>query len=359
MQRSHTSASALTDYEAAISQGDMKARKKSLFGAALLLFLTHASADAQRGVPRVASQNSAEPILLTVTVTNERGEFVTGLKQDNFKVLVDKAPAKIVSFSDSDAPASIGILFDTSGSMKDFRHEASTKLEILKNALARFLELSNKANDYFVLSFAKQPQLLSNWTYDPKTIMEKLGALKPQGNTAFYDACYLGVKKVMEGQYHKRAIILISDGQDNESHYTYKQLRELVKESNTLVYSVNVLINDYVTLGGGATQGVVTVPVRSLIGADGQQILNELGWISGGMAFYQEVTRVKPAEVKAFFEVIANELRHQYVIGIMPADSAGPHKWRKIRINVSSANNASREMKGLSVRTREGYYTPK
>ena len=319
----------------------MKAIQKSL-AAAFLFFLAQVSVNAQQKVSPAATGDNVQPVLLTVTVTNGRGEFVTGLKQDNFKVLVDKAPAKIVSFSDLDAPVSIGILLDASGSIGNPRNYRSSK--ILNEALARFLELSNRSNDYFVIGFNDQSYLLVDWTYDTRSVMAKLTALEPHGNTAFYDACYLGLERVTRGQYTKRAIILISDGQDNVSRHAFKHLRDLTKESKVIIYSINVLNS------GNA---------GSALASEGQGILNELSSISGGLTFYQAAASVKAADVKAFFEVIANELRHQYVIGITPADSSGPRKWHKIRINVSPEGNAAREMKGLSVRTREGYYTAK
>ncbi len=326
--------------------GLMLSSYKKIFLAGLLVPIAFIYVAGQPGEPEPwedSFQVRTEPVFLTVTVSSDNGSFLGGLDQDRFTVLVDKVPAKIVSFSNRDEPVSIGILIDVSGSMDNPRYGASTKLKILREALSRFLELSSKSNEYFVLGFNYRPQLLLDWTSDPKAVIDKFAAMPPKGNTAFYDASYVGIDKVMHGRHAKRAIILISDGLDNESHYTLKELRELIRESNVLVYSVNVL-------DAGASSG-------SSLGMEGQMILNEISFISGGMTFYQnEVVRVQPAEIRAIFESIAVALRTQYTIGVLPGNVSGDKKWHKIKVEITLPADAPREMKHLSVRTREGYY---
>ncbi len=283
-----------------------------------------------------------EPINLTVTVTNSRGELVTGLKQDNFSILVDKTAVKIVSFNDDDAPISVGILFDTSGSMDDHRYGASTRFRVLREALARFLERSNKSNEYFVIGFNRRPQLLLDWTSDATGVIDKLVTLQPKGNTAFYDACYLGVEKVMHGRFSKRAIIVISDGADNHSEHTLDELRRLLKESSPLLYTIDVFHSD-----DGA----------SSLGMEGQMILDELSKISGGMTFLQQGgVRINFDQVDAVFELIGDELRRQYSIGFSPPTSFGDKRWHRVKVRVTLPPNAPREMHGLSARSREGVF---
>jgi Ca-activated chloride channel homolog len=317
---------------------------KLFLNAPLLVLLALLSASAQQTSTNTQQRIASEParLVLNVTVMNGGGEFVTGLKQENFAALVDKVPSRIVHFSDKEVPISVGIVFDASGSMNNPHY--SGKSGILQEAIARFFELSNKSNEYFVIGFNYRPELLLDWTVDTRTIVDMFAALQPKGNTAFYDTCYLGVEKAMHGRYNKRAIILISDGQDNDSHYySVKELRDLVRESNVLVYSINLLGSDY---------------AGSALGGEGQEILNELSWTSGGRVFYRrERARVKATEVIAVFEMIAQELRHQYSIAILPGGHVSEQKWRKIKINLTPTTNALREMKHFSVRTREGYYS--
>lgn len=313
----------------------------STFCVLLALVCASAQQTSQRQQPEAAEANP-EPIILTVTVINGRGELVTGLKQDNFSILVDKTPVSIVSFSNDDSPISVGILFDTSGSMDDTRYGASTRFRVLREALARFLERSNKSNEYFVIGFDYRPQLLLDWTSDKTTVFGELTGLRPKGNTAFYDACYLGVEKVMHGHFSKRAIIVISDGEDNESQHTLDELRRLLKESNVLFYTINVFHGD---------QGSFS------LGMEGQMILDELSKISGGMAFSQQAgTRINSKQVDALFELIADELRHQYSLGFSPSRPFRDKRWHRVKIKVTSPPNAPREMHGLSVRNREGVF---
>jgi Ca-activated chloride channel family protein len=316
-------------------------RQKQILLSGLLIPFAFIYASSQRSIPHSAKesfQESTAPFPLTVSVSNDKGIFLGNLEQDRFTVLVDNVPAKVVSFSNRDEPASVGILFDASGSIDNPRYGA-TKLMILRDALSRFLELSSESNEYFVLGFNYRPQLLSDWTSDPKAILDRLVAVQPKGQTAFYDASYVGIDKVMHGRHAKRAIILISDGLDNQSKYTFKELRELVRESNVLVYSVNVL--------GGE--------IQTSLSEEGQAILNEISFISGGMTFYQNPgLRVQPANIRAIFEMIADVLHNQYTFGVLPI--SGDKKWHKIKVTLRVPPDAPREMKHLSVRTREGFY---
>lgn len=323
----------------------MKQGHNNLFSFTFCVFLALVSGSPQQTPvplqPKPA-ETSSEPVVLTVTVTNGHGEFVTGLQQDNFAILVDKATVKIDSLNDEDVPMSIGILFDSSGSMDDTRYGASTKFRILREGIARFLDLSNKSNEYFVIGFNYRPQLLLDWTSDSRAVIDKLTPLQPRGNTALYDACYLGVEKVMRGRFSKRVIILISDGENNESHYTLNDLRRLLKESSVTLYSTNLLI------GGN---------FGSSLGAEGRTVLAELSKLSGGVAFSQEEgVRINPKQVAAVFELIADELRHQYSISLSPPTSSGDKGWHRIKIKVTLPPKAPREMHGLSVRSREGVF---
>jgi len=234
-------------------------------------------------------------VSLTVTVTNDKGELVSGLKQEHFSVFVDKVPAKIHYFGDQDVPVSVGILFDVSASITDSKN--SKKLKVLGEALSNFLARANNSNDYFVAGFNDKPQLLLDWTSDPKAILDPFSILQPKGRTALYDAIAVGVGKVLQGRHRKRAILLISDGLDNVSRYKFKEIQKLLKESNVLVYSI---------YAGNAEPG-------SALGFEGLVVLDKLSAASGGIVLNP---KSRAAAVSAVFERIAQELQHQYTIGI-------------------------------------------
>ena len=295
--------------------------------------------------PQQSSRQGAggEPLVINVTVTNKRGEFVTDLKQSDFNIFEDKVPQPIVSFSDADEPLSIGLLIDASASMWAPRGSPLETSNFVREAMASFFALNNKASEYFVIGFNTQPELLLDWTTDTQAVLRELASIQPKGLTAFYDACYLGIDKVMHGRHSKRVIVLVSDGADNMSHHTFGNVRGLLKESNVMIYSINAF-------GYGAA--------GSSLGMEGQQILNELSTISGGVAFSRkEGVRLIANQLSAVFELIAEELKRQYSIGFLPAVSDGDKRWHRIKVKLAAPSGAAKEMKHLSVRARDGYYS--
>ncbi len=171
-------------------------------------------------------------ITLTVSVTDAAGNSVSGLDKRTFTVFDDKVPQEISFFSDEDAPASVGIVFDVSGSM------SGDKIMRAREALARFIETSHHHDEYFLVDFNSRARLLLDKTRDSDAVLNKFTYVQPRGNTALYDAAYLGIEKVMHGVHTKRAILLISDGEDNNSRYTFKELRRRLQESGVVVYSI-------------------------------------------------------------------------------------------------------------------------
>jgi Ca-activated chloride channel family protein len=285
-------------------------------------------------------REDAGAVVFHVTVTNNRGGYVTGLDKTSFSVLDDKAPQEITYFKGQDEPVSVGIILDVSRSMFDPGMRDLMKT-LFNEAILRFIHLGNGSNEYFLIGFNERPQLMTDWTSDVKEInaaLARIGAVGPKGHsTAFYDACYLGGEKLARSKHPKRAMILISDGQDNASHYTFKELRLLLRESNMLVYAIG-LSN--------------TVSWSSMLGHQGKSILDELASSGGGLSLYPE----KSNEVREAFDLIAGELRHQYSIGFKPARHPADREWHRIKIKLNLAADAPPELRHLLVRSREGYY---
>ena len=265
-------------------------------------------------------------ITLTVTVTDTYGRFVTGLGKNAFTVLDEKVQQDITFFSDEDAPVSLGVIFDVSGSM------SGDKISRAREALQRFIETSHTRDEYFLIGFNSRAQLLLDRTRDSDALLDKLTFVQTKGQTALYDAAYLGVERVTRGAHQKRAVLLISDGQDNSSRYTFNELRRLLKETDVIIYAV----------------GIVSGSDDSALGYTGRSILEELAGVSGGKAFFPSTS----AEMNDTFERIALELRTQYSIGYRPSNFANDGKWHKIKIKVQPPRGFPR----LFVRGREGYY---
>lgn len=264
-------------------------------------------------------------VTFNVTVTDQYGRFVSGLGKNHFTVLDDKAPQEITFFSDDDAPVSLGIIFDVSGSM------GRDKISRAKEALRHFVETSKQGDEYFLIGFNERAQLLLDRTRDSDALLEKLTFIQSKGQTAVYDACYLGVEKVQRGTHQKKALLLISDGQDNSSRYTFSELRRMLKESDVIIYSIGI---------EGANDGV--------LGMQGQAILEELASVTGGKAFFPN----NAADMNDIFERIALELRHQYSIGYRPTSFTNDGKWHKLKVNIKPP----RGLPHLFVRSKEGYF---
>jgi Ca-activated chloride channel family protein len=265
-------------------------------------------------------------VTLTVTVTDTYGRFVTGLGKNAFTVTDDKVEQDITFFSDEDAPVSLGVIFDVSGSM------GGEKISKAREALKKFIETSHTGDEYFLIGFNNRAQLLLDRTRDSDSLMQKLTFVQTKGQTALYDACYLGVERVTRGAHPKRAVLLISDGQDNSSRYTFTELRRMLKESDVIIYAV----------------GIVDGGDESALGYGGRAILEELAGVSGGKAFFPSTG----AEMNDTFERIALELRTQYSIGFRPTNFVNNGKWHKLKIRVQPPRGFPR----LFVRGREGYY---
>ena len=266
-------------------------------------------------------------VTLTLTVTDLYGRYVSGLDKRAFSIFDNNEEQEITFFSDSDAPISVGILFDVSGSM------SGEKIAKSRKALEKFLNTSHPSDEYFLIAFNNRAQLLLDRTRDSEAVLQKLTLVQPKNNTALYDACYLGVERVTRGTRQKKALLIISDGQDNNSRYNFGEVRRLMKESDVTVYAVGILDSR----DAGSPEGM-----------QGQAFLDELASVTGGKSFYPQTD----VELDEIFERIALELRHQYSIGYTPKDFAPDGKWHKVKTKVKPPRGLPR----LTVRGRDGYY---
>lgn len=310
-----------------------------LFRLSFLLVLLVFSSIASLAQPPVASPTppidddekpiaiNTDLVTLTLTVTDNYGRYVSGLTQKAFTVFDNNEEQEITFFSDTDAPVSVGILFDISGSMN------GEKIQRARKALERFINTSHPNDEYFLIAFNTRAQLLLDRTRNGEAVLQKLTLVQPKANTALYDAVYLGIERVTRGSHQKKAILIISDGQDNSSRYNYTEVKRLSKESDVNIYSVGIMDGN----DSGSSNGML-----------GQGLLVDLSSVTGGQAFFPSTN----VEMDEIFERIALELRHQYSIGYTPKNFSPDGKWRKVKVKVKPPRGLPR----LVVRNREGYY---
>ena len=265
-------------------------------------------------------------ITFTVTVTDAYGRFVSGLGKNAFTIFDDRKQQEITNFSDDDSPVSVGVVFDMTGSM------SGEKVKRAREALGHFIQTSHDRDEYFLITLHDGRAFLAmDRTRDSQAILDRLMFVQTKGNTAFYDAVYLATERVQRGTHVKRAVLVISDGQDNNSRYTFNELRKVLKESDVVVYTIGIEES-----GNGS------------LALEGSGILDEIAGVSGGKSFFPRTA----AEMDDIFEQIALELRHQYSIGYRPPNFVNDGKWHHIKVKVTPPRGLPR----LFVRSKEGYF---
>jgi Ca-activated chloride channel family protein len=290
--------------------------------------------------PCSQAQQRADDVLISVTVTNKRGNYLKGLKSANVVLFDEKVEHSFDQFAATDTPVSIGILLDRSASMHLPPNEASS----LRQALGQFITKSNPSNEYFLVGFNKQPQLLVEWTREVDSLLSKFNALPEAAyHTALYDACYVGLEKVARGSHRRHVLILISDGLDNESRFKFAEVKAFLQESDAVLYGV---IPPAAHWDGSVPGNVLMV--------EGGGSLDELTTLSGGMLY----TPHNAKEMIEVFDRIAVELRNQYLLSFKPRIAAGKPKYRRIKLKVKQDATLPPEFKDLIIRTRQGYFAP-
>jgi Ca-activated chloride channel family protein len=290
-------------------------------------------ASAQTPTPPVSN----DTVVLNVTVTSKDGSYISGLNKSQFTLYDNKTPQEITFFDDHDVPMSVGIILDMSASMRIWNDKK--RMSLMKEELSRFVQMGNPANEYFLIAFNQRPEVLLDGgsSVDSVAALDKLLLFRGKGNTALFDACYLGLEKVQRGKYPKQAILLISDGGDNNSGYSFDDLRHLLMQSDVMIYSI-ILFGESDPNSSPAQEGIGS--------------LKYLSSISGGQAFAPR----KSSSLSVALESIAQEFKSQYRIGFSPVKSIGSEKWHRLKVDIAPPSNNSGETKRAVVRTRQGYY---
>ena len=276
-------------------------------------------------IPRLRME--ANLVLVPMTVTDGMNRLVTGLEAPNFEIFDNNIGQVIKTFSTEDSPVTIGIVFDLSGSM-------TSKFGRARKALSEFLRTSNPQDEFFVVGFNDKPAVIVDYTSDVDDVEARMVMLKPENRTALIDAVYLGIDKLKEAKYERKALLIISDGGDNRSRYTQGELRRVVRESDVQIYSIGI----FDTYASTTEEEL------------GPVLLTDLSEMTGGRMF--KVTDV--SELEDIAARISAELRNQYVIGYRPSDMKKDGNWRKLKVRLVPPPG----LPALTVHFRQGYYAP-
>ncbi len=286
--------------------------------------------DAPGSVARTTTgiiRTNVELVLVPVTVLDGSNRIVAGLERENFQLYEDKQPQPIKHFWKEDAPVSVGIVLDVSGSM-------DTKIERARDAVVTLLKASNPQDEFFLITFADQPTLLQDFTPNVEDIQSQLVFTSPKGRTSLMDAIVLAVSNMRKARFQRKALVIVSDGGDNRSRYTEKDVKSLIKEQDLLVYSI----------------GVFDRECRTQEERLGPELLEEVSSVTGASAY----TLDNPNYLPVIAGHIATELRNQYILGYSPDGSRRDGKWRKIKVKLAVRHG----LPALYVRARTGYYGP-
>ncbi|MGA2000591.1 MAG: VWA domain-containing protein [Terriglobales bacterium] len=266
-------------------------------------------------------------VLIPATITDPMNRLVTGLERDNFELFENGEKQEIRHFSSEDAPLSLGVIFDMSGSM-------SNKIEKSREAVVEFFRTANPQDEFFMIAFSERPELVSDFTSSVEDIQGKLVATTPRGRTAMLDAIYMGLSKMRHAHQQKKALLIISDGGDNHSRYTESEIKNLVKEADVQLYAI----------------GIFDSTPRTEEERMGPTMLASITDVTGGRTF----TIDNPNELADVATKIGVELRNQYVLGYRPKKPGHDGKWRKVKVKL----NPPKGLPPLHVYAKTGYYAP-
>jgi Ca-activated chloride channel homolog len=263
-------------------------------------------------------------VFVKVSVTDYLNRYVTGLEEEHFKIYEDKVEQSITHFNLEHAPVSVGIIFDVSSSMKD-----NSNIKKAKKAIVRFLQSGNPKDEYFLVTFNQKTTLVQSFTSQSSSLQNEAALQKPGGRTALYDAVYLGLDQIKGAQNDKKALILVTDGEDNSSRYSFSEVREFAKESDVQIYGI----------GQEGNLNYGRLEITNIVS------------LTGGRAFFPRSFN----ELDYYIDLIHSELRNQYLLGYSPTNKTHDGKWRRIRVMLDPPKGLPK----LTIHAREGYYAPK
>jgi Ca-activated chloride channel family protein len=294
--------------------------------------------------PRFTRESSAPPspivdahlridsslVQIPVHVTNAFGASITNLTRKNFQILEDDVEQKITHFAQDDAPVSVGLLFDASGSMQN-------KIRKSSEALASFFKTANAEDEFFLVEFNERPKLAVSFTRDSDDIYRKAAHIRPFGRTSLLDAIHLASQQMKNARHLRKALVILSDGGDNRSRYTPSEIKNELLESDVQVFAMGIFDPD-------------DSPRRTPEEANGPRLLDELAEQTGGRLYSVD----KLDELASISTRIGNELRNQYLVGYSPSDAVRDGKYRHVKVKLIAPDGTA----NLRTYYRHGYYAP-
>jgi hypothetical protein len=258
----------------------------------------------------VTLRSDSTLVLIPVAVTDKLNRFVVGLSRENFRIFEDGKEQRLTTFSGEDAPLSVGILIDTSGSM-------DTKLNRSRLAAREFLKTMNVGDEAFLIEFNDTAEMMHGFTGNFDEIDENLDRLQPKGMTALFDALHTGLGEMRKARNPRKALLMVSDGGDNHSRFTAEDISNVVKEADVQIFAIGVFEPDF-RIG------------RTKEEKSGPRLLSEIAHQTGGRAY----PATSLDDLPALAAKVGIELRNQYVLGYAPSNSQRDGKYRKVEVKL-------------------------
>jgi Ca-activated chloride channel homolog len=278
---------------------------------------------AKESYPQPNLRADTNLVLVPVSVADPLNRPVLGLEKENFRLFDDHVPQVITQFAMDDAPVAVGLVFDTSGSMSNTLHRS-------RMAAIEFFKTTNPEDEFALVEFDNSPRLSVPLTTDTGKIENQLLFSKSKGSTALLDAVLLALHEMKKSKIPKKALLVISDGGDNHSRYTYSEVRNIVRESDLLIYAIGIF-------GGFGSPEEI----------NGPQLLAKLAEQTGGRAFTADARELPDIATK-----IGIDLRNRYILGFSPTNPERDGRYHKVRVEVIPP----RGLPKLKAQWRTGYY---
>jgi Ca-activated chloride channel family protein len=275
---------------------------------------------------------------IVVTVVDGKGRTVPNLTIDDFVVEEDGQPQTIKFISPTaDLPISIGVVLDVSGSMQ-------SKIRTAQRAIDRFLSMIHKEDEIFLMTFAMRTSLIADWTSDRTALSNALqSGVNVSGGTALYDSVFQALEKVKQGRYQKKAVVVVTDGEDFNSVTRFDKALQNIREAEMLVYSIGIKGAPGFDLGTDPMSGNSrsSLPDHTTVN---MEVLNQLGDASGGKAW--EISEASFGnKMDAVLDTLAGELRSQYSVGYYPNRPRKDGKWHSVRVRMKNPDYSARARK--------------
>jgi Ca-activated chloride channel homolog len=280
----------------------------------------------QSAKPGASIRVDVSMALVPVTVIDPNGRNVTGLRRENFRLMDGKEPREIASFSREDQPVSVGLIFDCSRSMTD-------KFAVAREAPVQLFQQLNEKDQSFLVTVSDSPALQRGMTSAFGELRDALLFTSPKGSTSLLDGVYMGLAEIKKANNPRKALIVVSDGGDNNSRYTVRELKKIAMESETQIFSI----------------GLHTSP-QTPEEQDGPRLLEDLARASGGIHFSLE----RPSQIAEVMAKIGLTLHNQYVLGYYPPLTSQSGKYRPITVQLRVPEG----LPPLRIFARTGYYAP-